>query len=96
MQASFMYAVDGDQLYIVDLYTEDHPTKTVTNDVEDVLKRVKSADVDVGRMRILYKDSEARWDRIEVTPTGKFRDFSMLPRSVTIDESKLFWHKAPA
>lgn len=58
-------------LCIEDLYDPEHPTKTLTNDMEDVLSEILptlEATGDLASLeRIIYRDSHLEWDAVTIT-----------------------------
>jgi hypothetical protein len=73
-RASFTWELAGGTLLIFD---QNLGGPSVTNDIEQVLARIAACGVDLDKQRIMYRDSEGRWDRV-VTLEGRFARFSDL------------------
>ncbi len=87
---------DGDVpvLLIEDL---DKGRRSVTNDIEEVLKEIQAELIDQSREEnseplilakfgVMYKDSDGAWDEVVVQYPFHFRGFVMLPRDRELDE----------
>lgn len=70
-RASFVWELAGDVLLIFD---QNLGGPSVTNDIEQVLARIAACGVDLDKRRIIYRDSEGRWDRV-ATRGGQFAHF---------------------
>lgn len=70
-------------ILIVDLYDDNHPTKTVTNDAEYVVRRAYNSQ---GDHPMLYCDTEGRWDEL-CHKDGVFTGFRSLGNVETLDEA---------
>lgn len=75
MNSKYSYSIQDDVLCIVDLYDESVPSKTVTNDVKNVLAEIKAEIKTLPRM-IIYRDTDKYWDRIVINENQRFSFFA--------------------
>jgi hypothetical protein len=71
MRSQYTWTDDGETVRIVDA---DAGGMSVTNDAENVIARLVAVGVPVDQRRVIYCDSEGRWDRM-LTENGAFCGF---------------------
>jgi hypothetical protein len=82
-RAVFSWTVHGNVMAIKDEFRARFPTRTVTNDADDVVADlVRQGDLLPG-MRVVYCDSEGVWDELLVKD-GRFDGFAPI-RAATIE-----------
>jgi hypothetical protein len=64
----------GAFIAIVDDYTDTSPCKTVTNDAEYVVGQIKPPK----GVRLIYRDTDGRWDELKHDGAGHFTGFAPL------------------
>lgn len=64
----------GPFIAVVDMYNEDDPCMSVTNDAENVVKEVVRIH---GDLPVLYKDTEGQWDELR-HEAGRFTGFGLI------------------
>ena len=62
-RADYTYTVEGSVIAIVDL---DQGSKSVTNDMENVLDDIKAEIGDLSGYSVIYRDSMGRWDGVRL------------------------------
>lgn len=62
-RADYTYTVEGPVIAIVDL---DQGSKSVTNDMENVLNDIRSELGDLAGYAVIYQDSMGRWDGVRL------------------------------
>lgn len=62
-RADYTYTVEGSVIAIVDL---DQGSKSVTNDMENVLNDIRGEIGDLAGYAVIYRDSMGRWDGIRL------------------------------
>ena len=62
-RADYTYSVEGSVIAIVDL---DHGSKSVTNDMENVLEDIRAKLGDLAGYAVIYRDSMGRWDGVRL------------------------------
>lgn len=62
-RADYTYTVEGTVIAIVDL---DQGSKSVTNDMENVLADIRADLGDLGGYGVVYRDSLGRWDGVRL------------------------------
>lgn len=62
-RADYTYTVDGNVITIVDL---DQGSKSVTNDMDNVLDDIRSELGDLAGYAVIYRDSMGRWDGVRL------------------------------
>lgn len=69
-------------LVIVDNYSDDNPSMSVTNAVESVLEAICKQ---LGSLPayIIYRDSEGEWGRLSAATDGEFLGFQPLGERIT-------------
>jgi hypothetical protein len=72
-RARWSWGHAGDYVLVYDL---DGPL-SVTNDAERVIETLAAQGVDVDSKRVIYRDSEGRWDGMHVD-RGRFSGFRLL------------------
>lgn len=95
-KVSWLMYADGDVpvLQIEDL---DKGGRSVTNDIEEVLKDIQAELIDLsraentdplilGKIAVMYRDSMGAWDEVVIQYPFHFRGFVMLPRNKALDE----------
>ncbi len=60
-RADYTYTVEGSVIAIVDL---DQGSKSVTNDMENVLNDIRAELGDLAGYAVIYRDSTGRWDGV--------------------------------
>lgn len=60
-RADYTYTVDGHVIAIVDL---DQGSKSLTNDMENVLEDIRAELGDLAGYAVIYRDSMGRWDGV--------------------------------
>lgn len=60
-RADYTYTIEGSVIAIVDL---DQGSKSVTNDMEDVLNDIRVEIGDLSGYSVIYRDSEGQWDGV--------------------------------
>ena len=70
--ANFDYEVIENTIVIYDL---DSGNMSVTNDVRNVLAKLKNNIPDLGHKKVIYCDSQQIFDEIVVDENGRFKDF---------------------
>lgn len=60
-RADYSYTVEGSVIAIVDL---DQGSKSVTNDIENVLADIRTELGDLAGYAVIYQDSMGRWDGV--------------------------------
>ena len=63
-RADYTYTVAGSVIAIVDL---DQGSKSVTNDMENVLDDIRADIGDLAGYAVIYQDSMGRWDGVRLT-----------------------------
>lgn len=63
-RADYTYTVEGSVIAIIDL---DQGSKSVTNDMKNVLDDIRSEIGDLAGYAVIYRDSMGRWDGIRST-----------------------------
>lgn len=79
MRSQFIVQEEDGVLVVTDLGGD----RSVTNDAEAVVKHLASR-YDLGQKRIVYRDSEGRWDGLAVQ-NGEFAGFVMIGGRCTED-----------
>jgi hypothetical protein len=74
MTIAFSLSVLPDVVLVVDDFDEAHPTMTVTNGAENIVRMLVRRNV-LGERRLLYRDTEGYWDEILVD-RGCFAGFA--------------------
>lgn len=72
-RADYTYSVEGSVIAIVDL---DQGSKSVTNDMENVLAEIRAELGDLSGYAVIYRDSMSRWDGVRLT--GRVVEFYSL------------------
>lgn len=62
-RADYTYTIEGSVIAIVDL---DLGSKSVTNDIENVLDDIRAEIGDLAGYAVIYQDSMGRWDGVRV------------------------------
>jgi hypothetical protein len=62
-RADYTYTVDGNIIAIIDL---DLGSRSVTNDMENVLAEIRAELGDLAGYSIIYRDSMRRWDGVRL------------------------------
>ena len=62
-RADYTYTVEGSVIAIIDL---DQGSKSVTNDMENVLDDIQTELGDLAGYAVIYRDSMGRWDGIRL------------------------------
>lgn len=62
-RAGYTYTVEGTVIAITDL---DLGNKSVTNDIENVLKDIRAELGDLAGYSVIYRDSLGRWDGVRL------------------------------
>ena len=62
-RADYTYTVEGPVIAIVDL---DQGSKSVTNDMENVLDDIRTELGDLAGYAVIYRDSMGRWDGVRL------------------------------
>ena len=62
-RADYTYTVEGSVIAIVDL---DQGSKSVTNDMENVLDDIRAEIGDLAGYAVIYRDSLGRWDGVRL------------------------------
>jgi hypothetical protein len=62
-RADYTYTVEGSVIAIIDL---DQGSKSVTNDIENVLDDIRAKLGDLSGYSVIYRDSMGRWDGIRL------------------------------
>lgn len=63
LRADYTYTVEGSVIAIIDL---DQGSKSVTNDIENVLDDIRAEIGDLAGYGVIYRDSMARWDGVRL------------------------------
>ena len=74
----------GEFIAIVDDYSDSSPCKTVTNDAEYVIGQIKPAK----GVRVIYRDTDGRWDELKHDGAGLFTGFASLNTTALGDAIK--------
>ena len=72
-RADYTYSVEGSVIVIVDL---DQGSKSVTNDMKNVLDDIRAELGDLAGYAVIYRDSMGRWDGVRLV--GHSVDFYAL------------------
>lgn len=75
-RANYTYTVEGSVIAIVDL---DQGSKSVTNDIENVLNDIRAELGDLAGYAVIYRDSMGRWDGVRLV--GRLVEFYALGES---------------
>lgn len=75
-RADYSYSVEGSVIAIVDL---DQGSKSVTNDMENVLEDIRAELGDLSGYAVIYRDSMGRWDGVRLV--GRLVEFYALGES---------------
>lgn len=51
----------GDVICVVDLFDEKYPTKSITNDAEEIVRLIHAIH---GNLPIIYRDTDGTWDEL--------------------------------
>ncbi|SFF34009.1 hypothetical protein [Spirosoma endophyticum] len=62
-RADYTYTVEGSVIAIVDL---DQGSKSVTNDMDNVLDDIRAELGDLSGYSVIYRDSTSRWDGVRL------------------------------
>ncbi len=62
-RADYTYTVEGSVIAIIDL---DQGSKSVTNDIENVLDDIRAKIGDLAGYSVIYRDSMGRWDGVRL------------------------------
>lgn len=62
-RADYTYTVEGSVIAIIDL---DQGSKSVTNDMENVLDDIQAQIGDLSGYAVIYRDSMGRWDGVRL------------------------------
>jgi len=62
-RADYSYTVEGSVIAIIDL---DQGSKSVTNDIENVLDDIRAELGDLAGYAVIYRDSMGRWDGVRL------------------------------
>ena len=62
-RANYTYTIEGSVIAIIDL---DQGSKSVTNDMENVLDDIRAEIGDLGGYSVIYRDSLGRWDGVRL------------------------------
>lgn len=62
-RADYTYTIEGNVIAIVDL---DLGSKSVTNDIENVLEDIRAELGDLAGFAVIYRDSMGRWDGVRL------------------------------
>lgn len=77
-KAVYKWERHGNVLAIVDLWSARLPTRSVTNDIEAVLDNLRQE----GHLRlgdrVIYRDTEQRWDEVAIDAECRFAEFRPL------------------
>jgi hypothetical protein len=76
MTIAFSLSVLPDVVLLIDDFDAAHPTMTVTNGAEMIVRMLVRRNV-LGERRLLYRDTEGYWDEILVE-RGRFAGFGMI------------------
>jgi hypothetical protein len=60
-RADYTYTIEGSVIAIIDL---DQGSKSVTNDIENVLEDIRAEVGDLAGYAVIYRDSMGRWDGV--------------------------------
>ena len=63
IRADYTYTVEGSIIAIIDL---DQGSKSVTNDIENVLDDIRAEIGDLAGYAVIYRDSMGRWDGVRL------------------------------
>lgn len=74
-EADFDFKLGQDAVIIYDL---DLGGKSVTNDIENVLKKIKLTIPNLFDFKVIYKDSLGTFDQVIIDEKGDFKDFKYL------------------
>lgn len=77
-RADFAIAHTDDRLLVIVDVGPWHSRPTVTNDAEAVIAELHRRGV-LGKRRLIYRDSDRRWDELTHDGAGKFKGFAALP-----------------
>lgn len=73
-RADFEYEIINNVVVVFDLDTG----CSVTNDVNNVLAKIKLTVPDLGKMKVIYRDSQGIFDEIKIDASGSFIGFSSI------------------
>ena len=62
-RADYTYTIEGNVIAIIDL---DQGSKSVTNDMEEVLNDLRVAIGELSGYSVIYRDSTGRWDGVRL------------------------------
>ena len=83
---SWTIEADGTVVAIIDHFRAKLPTRTVTNDAEDVLADIVEKGALKPGMRVIYRDTDRIWDEIVIDGACRFVEFSPIG-AVTHEEA---------
>jgi hypothetical protein len=94
-RAAYTAELDGDDVIVI--IDHDDGSRSVTNDAENVVADI-AARFDLRARRIVYRDSEGRWDGL-VVECGRFAGFIMLgtdnrEKAVSLARNRAIWRAA--
>lgn len=75
LDSKYSYHIVNNTLRIVDLFHPGVPSKTVTNNVEQVISELKESLGELPK-NIVYRDTEFNWDRIIINQKCEFVRFA--------------------
>mgnify|MGYP007022329574 CR=1 FL=1 len=64
-----------DVLCIIDMYSDDNPSLTVTNGVDFVLGEISNKEKNIPDI-VIYRDTDGYWDRIKIKNESEFSKFT--------------------
>lgn len=64
-----------DVLCIIDMYSDDNPSLTVTNGVDFVLGEISNKEKNIPDI-VIYRDTDGYWDRIKIKNGSEFSKFT--------------------
>ena len=89
-RADYTYTVDGPVIAIVDL---DQGSKSVTNDMDNVLDDIRAELGDLAGYAVIYRDSMGRWDGVRLM--GSSVEFYSLNETDPVQAASRLLHLLP-
>ncbi len=91
--AIFDYSLMYDSVVIFDLHDENNCSRSVTNDVENVIEIINIGLQGIGDRKVIYRDTNRIWDEI-IIKNNQFHDFKPLNKKTLTEALEVIHGKS--